>query len=60
VALTAKYLLLRRPFGRFRLDLGQRKLACDGEPVRLGSRALDVPVAKIGPGFHSAGDDLRS
>jgi hypothetical protein len=38
----AKHLVLRRPFGRFRLDLGQRKLACDGEPVRLGTRALDI------------------
>jgi TolB-like protein len=29
-------------FGRFRLDLGQRKLARDGVPVPLGSRALDI------------------
>jgi len=29
-------------FGRFRFDLGQRELSCDGTPVRLGSRALDI------------------
>src|SRR5262245_25833292 len=29
-------------FGRFRLDLGQRKLAREGKPVQLGSRALDI------------------
>jgi TolB-like protein len=29
-------------FGRFRFDLGRRELWCDGAPVRLGSRALDV------------------
>jgi TolB-like protein len=29
-------------FGRFRLDLGQRKLAREGESVPLGSRALDI------------------
>ena len=32
-------------FGRFRLDLRQRKLARDGEPVQLGSRALDILCA---------------
>jgi TolB-like protein len=29
-------------FGHFRLDLRHRKLARDGEPVQLGSRALDI------------------
>jgi TolB-like protein len=29
-------------FGRFRLDLGRRKLLRDGEPVRLHRRALDI------------------
>jgi TolB-like protein len=29
-------------FGRFHLDLSQRQLACDGIPVPLGSRALDI------------------
>lgn len=29
-------------FGRFTLDLGQRVLSCDGLPVPLGSRALDI------------------
>ena len=29
-------------FGRFRLDLVQRKLFCDGRPLRLGGRPLDV------------------
>ena len=29
-------------FGRFRLDLDQRKLMLDGVEVRLGSRALDI------------------
>ena len=29
-------------FGRFRFDLGQRELSCDGVPVRLGGRALDI------------------
>src|SRR5215470_14906419 len=29
-------------FGQFRLDLRQRKLARDGEPVQLSSRALDI------------------
>src|SRR6266566_659129 len=29
-------------FGQFRLDLRQRKLARDGEPVQLASRAIDI------------------
>jgi TolB-like protein len=29
-------------FGRFRLDLRRRRLLHDGEPVKLGGRALDV------------------
>ena len=29
-------------FGRFRLDLGQRKLWRDETPIRLGNRALDI------------------
>jgi DNA-binding winged helix-turn-helix (wHTH) protein len=29
-------------FGRFRFDLAQRELSCDGVPVRLGGRALDI------------------
>jgi TolB-like protein len=29
-------------FGQFRLDLRQRKLTRDGEPVQVGSRALDI------------------
>lgn len=29
-------------FGRFRLDLQRRVLACDGRPVRLGGRPLDI------------------
>src|SRR5215475_2492348 len=29
-------------FGRFSLDLGQRRLARDGMPVQLGSRAIDI------------------
>src|SRR6185503_1187605 len=29
-------------FGRFRLDLASRSLERDGQPVKLGSRALDI------------------
>jgi TolB-like protein len=29
-------------FGRFRLDLGRRKLLRDGAPVQLGGRAMDI------------------
>src|SRR5215510_12784479 len=29
-------------FGRFRFDLRERQLACDGVPVRLGGRARDI------------------
>ena len=32
-------------FGRFRLDLGQRELRRDGEPVKLNGRALDILCA---------------
>jgi TolB-like protein len=32
-------------FGRFRLDVGRRALTRDGNPVRLGSRALDILAA---------------
>ncbi|WP_395700192.1 ATP-binding protein [Aquabacterium sp.] len=32
-------------FGRFRLSLSQRRLWADGEPARLGPRALDVLLA---------------
>jgi len=32
-------------FGRFSLDLGQRRLARDGMPVQLGSRAIDILCA---------------
>src|SRR6516162_11054225 len=32
-------------FGRFRLDLGQRELRRNGEPVRLHGRALDILCA---------------
>jgi TolB-like protein/Tfp pilus assembly protein PilF len=29
-------------FGPFRLDLGKRELSCDGTPVKLAGRALDI------------------
>jgi TolB-like protein len=29
-------------FGRFRLDFAERKLTCDGAPVRVNSRALEI------------------
>jgi TolB-like protein/Flp pilus assembly protein TadD len=29
-------------FGRFQLNLGQRRLVCDGVPVELGTRAFDI------------------
>ena len=28
--------------GRFRLDTDRRELSCEGQPVKLGSRALDI------------------
>ncbi|MBB3148130.1 putative ATPase/DNA-binding winged helix-turn-helix (wHTH) protein [Phyllobacterium trifolii] len=34
-------------FGSFRLDYAQRLLLKDGEPVRVGSRALDLLIALI-------------
>ncbi|MER9432015.1 winged helix-turn-helix domain-containing protein [Mesorhizobium sp. M0408] len=34
-------------FGSFRLDRAQRLLLQDGEPVRIGSRALDLLIALI-------------
>src|SRR5215467_14592515 len=32
-------------FGRFRLDLGRPELWCDGQPVRIHRRALDILCA---------------
>jgi TolB-like protein len=32
----------QRSFGRYRLDLGQRRLLRDEKPVKLGSRAMDI------------------
>lgn len=29
-------------FGPFRLDLARRELSCDGQPIKLGSRALEI------------------
>ena len=34
-------------FGRFRLSRSRRELLLDGQPVRLGSRALDVLMALV-------------
>lgn len=34
-------------FGPFRLIPGERRLLCNGQPVRLGGRALDVLIALV-------------
>jgi TolB-like protein/Tfp pilus assembly protein PilF len=48
-------------FGRFRLDLGQRVLFCDGAPIRLGGRALDILCVLAGAkGEVVSKDDLMA
>src|SRR5580704_9957969 len=48
-------------FGQFRLDLRQRKLTRDGEPVQLGSRALDILcVLASADGAVVSKDDLMA
>src|SRR5262245_60358192 len=46
-------------FGPFRLDVGRRELSCDGAPLQLGSRSLDILCAlALAKGHLVTKDDL--